>query len=144
MFHVWRDVDGDGDDESLVLRTCKNCHKPYPLTAEYFKQLANGFQKTCKACPEERSTTRKDRKRVALEELHPNQACRLHTAGPAPITPAKETRPRTAGPAPIPLAKNTRPRTARPAPIPPAKETRPRTARPAPIAPAKETQYTLG
>jgi hypothetical protein len=92
MFRVWTDGDRDGDDRNSVLWTCKNCCNSYPLTAEHFKQQANGFQKTCKVCLGKRSTARKDRKRVALEELHPNQACRLRTSGPAPITPAKETR----------------------------------------------------
>jgi hypothetical protein len=101
-------TDGDRDDEDLVLRTYKDCHNPYPLTAEYFKQQANSFWKTYKACLEERSTAQKERKRVALEELYLNRARRPRPAKPAPIPLAKETRPRTAGSAPIAPAKETR------------------------------------
>jgi hypothetical protein len=72
MFSIWR-RDGGGEP---ALRACIGCKIPYPLTVEYFKQHANSFQKTCKVCLQERSTARKDRKREALEELHPNQACR--------------------------------------------------------------------
>jgi hypothetical protein len=81
MFSIWR-YDGGGEpalqDGEPALRACISCKIPYPfnLTVEYFKQQANSFQKTCKAYLEERSTARKDRKRVDLEELHPNQACR--------------------------------------------------------------------
>ena len=120
MFCVWRDGDTrDGDDRNPGLRTCKNCCNSYPLRAGYFKQQANSFQKTCKACLQEKSTAYKGQKRVALEELYPNQASRPRTA---PITRAKETRLRAT------------------APIISAKEIRLCTA--ALIAPAKETQYT--
>jgi hypothetical protein len=67
MFGIWR------DDSEPALHACRSCKIPCPSTVEYFKQQANSFQKTCKACLQERSTARK---RVALEELHPNQARR--------------------------------------------------------------------
>jgi hypothetical protein len=78
----------DNSNDSELLQACRSCRITYPLTVEFFKQQANNFQKTCKSCLEKRSTARK---RVALEELDPNQARRPRIAEPIAIA-AAETR----------------------------------------------------